>query len=199
MRRFCAVSRLFSLPSRGHLNSKNTSLNQASFGSRSRSRFRLQCMEVSFDPFFLPPVSVRVSSGRRTNFFLPSFFLFLPSTGLSPDLQSMEQIKKISRPTDVPETGEPFNSTSLIPSFLSFLKLISLLLLLSWFRITRSSLRSPLVGSRQGYRRMGRERSRSLVHFRSRRGRAFLAATRFGEFLPERTLFPVSHISKTND
>lgn len=30
---------------------------------------------------------------------------FLP-TGLSPDLQSMEQIRRIMRPTDVPDTGE---------------------------------------------------------------------------------------------
>ncbi|CAG13622.1 unnamed protein product, partial [Tetraodon nigroviridis] len=26
--------------------------------------------------------------------------------GLSPDLQSMEQIRRIMRPTDVPDTGE---------------------------------------------------------------------------------------------
>ena len=35
--------------------------------------------------------------------------LFLPnhvsSSGLSPDLQSMEQIRRIMRPTDVPDTG----------------------------------------------------------------------------------------------
>lgn len=31
------------------------------------------------------------------------FFLL---TGLSPDLQSMEQIRRIMRPTDVPDTGE---------------------------------------------------------------------------------------------
>ena len=30
-------------------------------------------------------------------------------TGLSPDLQSMEQIRRIMRPTDVPETGKYFN------------------------------------------------------------------------------------------
>lgn len=28
------------------------------------------------------------------------------STGLSPDLQSMEQIRRIMRPTDVPDTGK---------------------------------------------------------------------------------------------
>ncbi len=28
--------------------------------------------------------------------------------GLSPDLQSMEQIRRVMRPTDVPDTGEPF-------------------------------------------------------------------------------------------
>ena len=28
------------------------------------------------------------------------------STGLSPDLQTMEQIRRIMRPTDVPDTGK---------------------------------------------------------------------------------------------
>lgn len=31
---------------------------------------------------------------------------FFVLTGLSPDLQSMEQIRRIMRPTDVPDTGE---------------------------------------------------------------------------------------------
>lgn len=32
-------------------------------------------------------------------------FGFVSPTGLSPDLQSMEQIRRIMRPTDVPDTG----------------------------------------------------------------------------------------------
>lgn len=31
-------------------------------------------------------------------------------TGLSPDLQSMEQIRRIMRPTDVPDTGRSAHS-----------------------------------------------------------------------------------------
>jgi len=33
-----------------------------------------------------------------------SWSFFIP--GLSPDLQSMEQIRRIMRPTDVPDTGK---------------------------------------------------------------------------------------------
>lgn len=33
------------------------------------------------------------------------YFFFSP-IGLSPDLQSMEQIRRIMRPTDVPDTGK---------------------------------------------------------------------------------------------
>jgi len=34
-------------------------------------------------------------------------------TGLSPDLQSMEQIRRIMRPTDVPDTGKHAQTQSL--------------------------------------------------------------------------------------
>lgn len=36
---------------------------------------------------------------------LVSFYTIVSSSGLSPDLQSMEQIRRIMRPTDVPDTG----------------------------------------------------------------------------------------------
>ena len=39
-------------------------------------------------------------------------FSFL--TGLSPDLQSMEQIRRIARPTDVPDTGNSHIKLNLI-------------------------------------------------------------------------------------
>lgn len=44
--------------------------------------------------------------------------------GLSPDLQSLEQIKKISRPTDVPETGELLIFASFLPPSLYMLMLV---------------------------------------------------------------------------
>ena len=34
--------------------------------------------------------------------------IFTMHGGLSPDLQSMEQIRRVMRPTDVPDTGAPF-------------------------------------------------------------------------------------------
>lgn len=37
--------------------------------------------------------------------------IFTMHGGLSPDLQSMEQIRRVMRPTDVPDTGEFFSST----------------------------------------------------------------------------------------
>ena len=37
--------------------------------------------------------------------------IFCCHGGLSPDLQSMEQIRRIMRPTDVPDTGETSDDT----------------------------------------------------------------------------------------
>lgn len=34
--------------------------------------------------------------------------------GLSPDLQSMEQIRRIMRPTDVPDTGDTYTNGYLL-------------------------------------------------------------------------------------
>jgi len=36
---------------------------------------------------------------------VPRLYIFIFFAGLSPDLQSMEQIRRIMRPTDVPDTG----------------------------------------------------------------------------------------------
>ena len=36
--------------------------------------------------------------------------IFTMHGGLSPDLQSMEQIRRVMRPTDVPDTGAPLSS-----------------------------------------------------------------------------------------
>ena len=46
--------------------------------------------------------------------------------GLSPDLQSMEQIRRIMRPTDVPDTGYVYREVCLIVlcKLLAYLNLI---------------------------------------------------------------------------
>lgn len=36
--------------------------------------------------------------------------IFAMHGGLSPDLQNMDQIRRIARPTDIPDTGELFVS-----------------------------------------------------------------------------------------
>lgn len=41
--------------------------------------------------------------------------IFTMHGGLSPDLQSMEQIRRVMRPTDVPDTGECLARASLRP------------------------------------------------------------------------------------
>jgi hypothetical protein len=47
-------------------------------------------------------MEVKLVSSRRLRCLLAS----LLSEGLSPDLHSLEQIRKIKRPTDVPDTGK---------------------------------------------------------------------------------------------
>lgn len=68
----------------------------------------------------MEPSKIRVGiSNKSWDFSLERFFFFLRCAcilrsvveplcpaGLSPDLQSMEQIRRIMRPTDVPDTGE---------------------------------------------------------------------------------------------
>lgn len=46
---------------------------------------------------------------NKTRFWLSKLVIvvfFSPFAGLSPDLQSMEQIRRIMRPTDVPDQGQ---------------------------------------------------------------------------------------------
>lgn len=49
--------------------------------------------------------------------------IFTMHGGLSPDLQSMEQIRRVMRPTDVPDTGTCRSTSLLPPSTHSALKL----------------------------------------------------------------------------
>lgn len=44
-------------------------------------------------------------------------------SGLSPDLQSMEQIRRIMRPTDVPDTGTVFLRILITGQVLQFLQI----------------------------------------------------------------------------
>ena len=90
--------------------------------------------------------------------------------GLSPDLQSMEQIRRVMRPTDVPDTGA--------------LYILQSSLLLTWRWGFRPALRPTMVRSGQRHHRLVRERSRRIVYLRARRRVAFLAEARHGPNLP---------------
>ena len=61
----------------------------------------------------LPFLMRRFSAAMEVSLCWSAFHLWQPSSvlvppaGLSPDLQSMEQIRRIMRPTDVPDQGKP--------------------------------------------------------------------------------------------
>ena len=90
--------------------------------------------------------------------------------GLSPDLQSMEQIRRVMRPTDVPDTG-----TYQIPH-----TLVSTQMRMA----CRATLWPIMVRPRQGHHRLVRKRSRCIIYFRPRCRVAFLTETRYGSNLP---------------
>lgn len=69
--------------------------------------------------------------------------IFTMHGGLSPDLQSMEQIRRVMRPTDVPDTGE----SRVAVLMLVLLRAASYVVI----SVFRPSLRSAVVGPRQGY------------------------------------------------
>ncbi|XP_078313913.1 serine/threonine-protein phosphatase PP1-beta catalytic subunit-like [Crassostrea virginica] len=61
------------------------------------------CLSVGISPGVELPVPGRLCGQREP---VPGDHLSAPGLqGLSPDLQSMEQIRRIARPTDVPDTG----------------------------------------------------------------------------------------------
>jgi diadenosine tetraphosphatase ApaH/serine/threonine PP2A family protein phosphatase len=92
--------------------------------------------------------------------------IFTMHGGLSPDLNSMEQIRRVMRPTDV-----RFSARSL-PCLFRLLRndccafVCDLLTPPYLDPGLRSALRSSVVRSRQGHHWMERERSRCLVHLR---------------------------------
>lgn len=73
--------------------------------------------------------------------------IFCCHGGLSPDLQSMEQIRRIMRPTDVPDQGFPLPFSVLSPT-LSFFYTISLFLVSSVVRSLTQVINNflPLAG-----------------------------------------------------
>lgn len=94
--------------------------------------------------------------------------IFTMHGGLSPDLNSMEQIRRVMRPTDV--RRNPLSPPSLLSVTASFVfhGLRGVPLTVPDSRL-RPPLRSSLVRPRQGYHGLERKRPRRLVHLRARR------------------------------
>ena len=65
-----------------------------------KRRFNIKLWKTFTDCFNCLPIAAIVDEK-----------IFCCHGGLSPDLQSMEQIRRIMRPTDVPDTGKNFNFT----------------------------------------------------------------------------------------
>ena len=65
------------------------------FGSSGKRRYNIKLWKTFTDCFNCLPIAAIVDEK-----------IFCCHGGLSPDLQSMEQIRRIMRPTDVPDTGE---------------------------------------------------------------------------------------------
>ena len=64
-------------------------------GSSGKRRYNIKLWKTFTDCFNCLPIAAIVDEK-----------IFCCHGGLSPDLQSMEQIRRIMRPTDVPDTGE---------------------------------------------------------------------------------------------
>jgi serine/threonine-protein phosphatase PP1 catalytic subunit len=75
--------------------------------------------------------------------------------GLSPDLNSMEQIRRVMRPTDVSSYHTPMSMAVSVSRPILTSELDPRL----W-----SAVRSAVVRSRQGHNRLERERPRCFLH-----------------------------------
>ena len=67
------------------------------FNFSGKRRFNIKLWKTFTDCFNCLPIAAIVDEK-----------IFCCHGGLSPDLQSMEQIRRIMRPTDVPDTGKKF-------------------------------------------------------------------------------------------
>lgn len=91
--RFFPSFYLFSLPTRRFIFIPNTIL---FFSLRlGKRRYNIKLWKTFTDCFNCLPIAAIIDEK-----------IFTMHGGLSPDLQSMEQIRRVMRPTDVPDTGE---------------------------------------------------------------------------------------------
>lgn len=71
------------------------SLTLSSVPAAGKRRFNIKLWKTFTDCFNCLPIAAIIDEK-----------IFTMHGGLSPDLQSMEQIRRVMRPTDVPDTGE---------------------------------------------------------------------------------------------
>ncbi len=101
--------------------------------------------------------------------------IFTMHGGLSPDLQSMEQIRRVMRPTDVPDTGMSIFVYLVTGRFAPVCHSQKIGVLT--FCVCRSSVRFAMVRSRQGHHWLVGERPRSVIYVWTGRGLEILAET----------------------
>lgn len=99
--------------------------------------------------------------------------IFTMHGGLSPDLQSMEQIRRVMRPTDVPDTGAPYIKHVYPAGLLCWLCFVRHVFL-------RVTLWLAMVRSRQRHYRMVRKRPGRVVHLWARCCIKIPTETRYG-------------------
>ena len=102
--------------------------------------------------------------------------IFTMHGGLSPDLQSMEQIRRVMRPTDVPDTGEFGSATSRDSRPSCYSKKIRILIA----HIHRAFMRFAMVRSRQGHHWLVGKRQRRIIHIWAGCRLAILTKARYG-------------------
>ena len=128
------------------------------FYDKCKRRYNIELRKTFTDCFNCLPIAAIIDEK-----------IFTMHGGLSPDLQSMEQIRRVMRPTDVPDTGRR--------QWLCFLRIV---LMGPRVPLSRPPLRLAMVRSRQGHNWVVRERSWRVVYVRARCGVALPPKTRHG-------------------
>ncbi|VDK55939.1 unnamed protein product [Cylicostephanus goldi] len=98
---FCSEETTNVLPLTGFMDSMMnfTIISIRSFRFPGKRRFSIKLWKTFTDCFNCLPIAALIDEK-----------IFCCHGGLSPDLQNMEQIRRVMRPTDVPDTGDMCNS-----------------------------------------------------------------------------------------
>lgn len=111
------------------------------YHSTGKRRYNIKIWKTFTDCFNCLPVAAIIDEK-----------IFCMHGGLSPDLNSMEQIRRIMRPTDVPDTGSVISSHPQSHALFGPGNSSRV-----WSNACRSPLRSIMVGPGQGHHGLGRQ------------------------------------------